>query len=267
MNSVIRYFGGKGNMFNNIITEFPEKGSYVMYVEPFAGSYSIGLHTPEDRIAPIEIFNDLDDNVYSLYKVIRDKELYPKFKEMCDLSVYSEAQRKEYKEKLKDGELSLLDRAFMFFYVNRTSHNGIGGFSVNTIIRRNMSKSVSDMLSCIDRMDVFHQRVSRLIVMKRDALELIEQYDRDNVFFYCDPPYIHDTRGETRYAVEMENEGHEKFIDLCLKSSAKFLISGYDHPIYDRLVENGWKKIQFDVNTVDGTRKAKTKIETLWKNY
>ena len=63
MNSVIKYFGGKNGMFNNIIKQFPDKGSYDTYIEPFGGSFAIGFHTPDDMIAPIEIYNDLYNNV------------------------------------------------------------------------------------------------------------------------------------------------------------------------------------------------------------
>lgn len=267
MNAVIRYFGGKGVMFNNIIKHFPNKSTFDTYIEPFSGSYSVGLKYCED--IPIEIYNDLDNNVYSLYKVLQDKELYPLFKEKCDLAIYSENLRSEYREKLRnDKELSIVDRAYMFFYVNRTSHNGIGGFSINTVIRRNMSKSVSDMLSAINRMDELHQRLSKLIVTNSDAFKLIEKYkDKENVMLYCDPPYEQSTRTSARYDVDMTNEQHLEFIDLILNSKAKILVSGYDCEPYNKLVDNGWSKIQFEVNTISGNKKPKTKIETLWKNY
>ena len=53
MNSPIKYFGGKNGMFNKIVELFPESGTYDTYIEPFGGSFAIGFHTPEDRIAPI----------------------------------------------------------------------------------------------------------------------------------------------------------------------------------------------------------------------
>ena len=84
---------------------------------------------------------------------------------------------------------------------------------------------------------------------------------------YLDPPYIHSTRGETRYDVEMTDEEHKKFIDLCCSAKCKMLISGYDNELYDKLLDYGFKKVSFDVNTITGTRKPKIKTETLWKNY
>lgn len=265
MNPPIRYFGGKSNMKNEIRKYFPTDGSYNIYVEPFGGSYSIGLSYCGD--VPCEIYNDLNRNVYALYSVLQDDVLYQEFKRLCDLTIYSEDLRKEYMENLKGDGLTNVERAYQFFYVNRTSHNGIGGFSCNTIVRRNMCKSVSDMLSAIDRMDALHQRMSKVVVLNRDAISLVEKYCDENVFLYCDPPYVWDTRGEARYDVDMSNEQHMRFIETCLKSKAKILISGYDHPLYDRFVDNGWEKIQFDVKTVSGTMQPKTKTETLWRNY
>lgn len=267
MNPPIRYFGGKSNMRNEIVRYFPDEGSFSTYIEPFGGSYSLGLefcgHVPN------EIYNDLNRNVYSLYSVLQDEELYKSFKGKCDLCVYSEDFRKEYLMRLRSDEnLSPVERAFMFWYVNRTSHNGVGGFSVNLVVRRNMSKSVSDMLSAIDRMDELHQRLSKVTVLNRDAMGIIEKYgQREDTFIYCDPPYVWDTRTSARYETDMSNPQHEKFLDICLKSKAKILISGYDHEMYDRLTVTGWRKVSFDVHTVSGNKVAKTSVETLWMNY
>ena len=170
MNAAVKYFGGKGGMYNDILKYFPVNDVYNTYIEPFSGSFSIGLH--KDYITPVEIYNDLEQNVYSLYKVLSDKELFQQFKEKCDLIYYSADLRKDFKTLLKT-ELSILDRAFYFFYVNRTSHIGVGGFSVNTCIRRKMSKSVSDFLSCIDRLPELHNRLSKVIVMNTNGIELI----------------------------------------------------------------------------------------------
>lgn len=264
MNAPIKYFGGKGTMFNEILKYFPLNDSYDTYIEPFGGSYSIGLKlTPPS----IEIYNDLDKNVYSLYKVLSDAKLFLQFKEKCDIVFYNEDIRNEFKAFLKDDNLSVVDRAFYFFYVNRTSHNGVGGFSKNTYVRRGMSKSVSDFLSSIDRLPELHDRLSRVMVTNIDGIKLIEKYNKGNVFFYCDPPYHFSTRTSTRYNVDMDNETQEKFLDAVIESEAKIIISGYDCEPYDRLSENGFEKIQFEVKTITGNFTPKTKTETLWRNY
>ena len=43
MNAPIQYFGGKNGMSKHIIECFPDKESYNTYIEPFGGSYAVGL--------------------------------------------------------------------------------------------------------------------------------------------------------------------------------------------------------------------------------
>lgn len=267
VNNIIVYFGGKGTMFKKIINHFPDPSTYNTYIEPFGGSYGIGLKLypyPE-----IEIYNDLEQNVYSLFKVISDKFLFEEFKQKCDLVHYSEDLRKDYKLLLKQDNLSLIDRSFYFFYINRTSHNGVGGMKINTIIRRKMSKCISDMLSTIDNLYDLHQRLSKVIVLNRDGIELIKKYkDRENVFIYMDPPYTLDRRTSVRYKVDMTNEQQIELISTIIDSKCKILLSSYKNDLYEKLIgDDKWKRIDFEVKTITGNFKPKTKIESLYKNY
>ena len=264
MKSPIKYFGGKGNMFQELLDQFPKDDEYKVYLEPYGGSGAMLLSRP--LVGHVEIYNDIYENVYSLFKVLSDKKLFIELKEKCDLAIYSAKLRKEYKEKLKENIISIIDRAYYFWYVNRTSHNGVGGWSVNCYVRRKMSKSTSDFLSCIDRLGELHDRLSAVIVENRDAVELIKKFDQDNVFIYCDPPYHQGTRGSARYVHDYTDEQHEKFIDCVLASKAKILISGYACDAYKRL-DSKFKQVDFEVKTITGAFEKKTKIETLWRNY
>lgn len=265
MKAPIKYFGGKGTMFNNIIDYFPPDCTYDTYIEPFGGSFSIGLMK---KPAAIEMYNDLDKNVYSLYKVLSDPDMFRVFKEKCDLALYSEDLRSEFKQTLQRPDLPIIERAFCFFYVNRTSHNGVGGFSKNTYIRRGMSKSISDFLSSIDRLDVLHDRLSRVIVTNMDGIKMIRKYNTPNVFLYCDPPYEQSTRTSTRYKVDMDRNGHIDFLNAVVESHAKILISGYECELYnDALRDKGFKMASFEVKTISGNFTPKTKREYLYYNY
>lgn len=264
-NSPIRYFGGKGNGMAQKILEFaPPRADYNNYIEVFGGGGSVLF--AKERFG-VEIYNDLEKNVYSLFKVLSDKTLFQQFKEKCDLAIYSKDLRADYKKDLKK-DLDIVERAYKYFYVNRCSVNGVGGFSVATCIRRNMSKSVSDFLSTIDGLLEIHDRLSSVIVENSDGIELIKKWDREKTFLYLDPPYHQDTRKEARYVVDMGNEQQEVLIDTLLSiKKAMILISGYDCPLYNKLVKNGWEKIEIKVKTQDGNRQPKDKTEVLWRNY
>jgi DNA adenine methylase len=266
MKSPIRYFGGKGGMYKQIIAQFPLDKKINAYIEPFGGGASILFQKePSD----IEIYNDLNENVYSLFKVLNNSKMFASFRQKCDKIYFSKHIFQEFTDKLTDKSLSVEDRAFMFYYVNRVAYNGSGSFSYSIdCVRRGMSKPVSDMLSSIDRLEEIHCRLKSVIIENRDALELIPKHDKSNVFFYLDPPYHQDTRTMARYDIDMTNDQHENFIDVLLNiKNAKVLVSGYDVGLYDKLTNNGWIKFDFDVKTQSGTRETRTKTESLWRNY
>ena len=245
-------------MTNEIISHFPK--NYDIYIEGFGGGASVLFEKERDKI---EIYNDLGRNVYSLFKVMSDKELFEQMKEKLDITFYSSDIRKEFIEDLKKDDLSLMDRAYRYFYVNRSSFNSVGGFSTTMLVRRNMSKSVSDYLSSIDGLLEVHNRLSSVIIENRDIFELIEKYDNENVFFLLDPPYVSNTRSSnTEYEIEMSDDEHRKLVDTVLNGKGKFLICGYEHPIYDKLVENGWKLYKYNSPNSNSDR-----IECLWYNY
>lgn len=266
MKSMIRYFGGKGNgLAKRLLSYFPDKYEDMNYIEAFGGSAAVLF---SKTISPIEIYNDTEENVYSLFKVLSDKDLFEEFKDKCDLTPYSKRIMEEYKISLREDELDMSERAYKYFIVNRTAYNGHGGFSSSPAVRRNMSKSISDYLSTVDRLYEIHQRLSKVIIHNTDAITLIEKYDKEGWMMYLDPPYHWSTRTSARYKEDMSIEKQDEFLNTLVKcSKSKILVSGYDCKEYDILVDNGWNKVSFEVKTQNTNREGKTKIETIWFNY
>lgn len=257
MRSPIKYFGGKVYMMNEIKSHFPKGINDLVFIEGFGGGAS-SIFAKEP--CGVEIYNDIDENVYSLFKVISDKLLFEELKNKLDITPYSRELRTEFIGDLKQ-EQSLVERAYKFLYVNRSSFNGNGGFTSNLHIRRSMSKAVSDYLSIIEYLPQIHQRFSRVIIENLDIMDLLKKYCADNIFYYLDPPYLQSTRKSTvRYKYEMSEKDHENMIEMLISHKAKFLISGYENELYNRLKKNGWNKHSFKSPSSDS-------IETLWWNY
>lgn len=264
MRSPIKYFGGKNGFANKILDYFPNNYTQLDYVEPFCGSAAMLFHKEK---SPIEVINDIDENIYSLFTVLIDKIKFEEFKNLCDLTPYSEQLNKEFSQDLK-GKLSTIERAYKFFYVNRSCYNGLGGFSNSSVIRRNMSKSVSDYLSAIDSLYEIHNRLSSVIVFNQDALQLIKKWDKPNVFMYCDSPYANETRSAGRYKHDFTDEMQDLYLKTILEvKDANLLISGYKCQRYEILEENGFKRIDMEIKTQNNNREGKSKIESLWMNY
>lgn len=257
MNSPLKFFGGKSYMVDYVISQFPK--DYHVYVEGFGGGASVLL---KKRKTDLEIYNDLGKNVYSLFKVLSDKDMFTRLKEKMDLTYFSYQIWDEARRSLDDTSLSVEDRAYAFLVTNRQRYNGVGGFSVALQVRRGMSKSVSDYLSMIDRLPELHDRLSSVIIENRDIFKILEKYDAEDTFFYLDPPYVKSTRSSsTTYECEMSDDDHRKLVEVCLNLKGKVLISGYDHPIYDALLPK-FKKVCFQSQNSNSDR-----TETLWRNY
>ena len=244
-------------MTDIITSKFPKH--FNCYVEAFGGGASVLLSRPHECM---EVYNDLGQNVYSLFKCLSDEKLFEEFCRTAAITPYSRELNAEYKKDLERNDLSIVERGYKFFYVNNTSFNGVGGFSTGVQDRMNVSKFLSRYLGKIDGLDRWHERLMQVVIENRDAMELFDIYDGEETFWYLDPPYVVDTRvSPDMYEHEMTNDQHVKFLEKCMTLKGKVLISGYNHPIYDVLIENGWHRFDF------AAPHDERHTESLWYNY
>ena len=180
MKSPIAYFGGKSYMTDIITSKFPKH--YNRYVEGFGGGASVLLSLPHTCM---EVYNDLGQNVYSLFKCLSDKDLFEEFCRIASISPYSRELNAEYRQDLKRDDLSILERGYKFFYVNNTSFNGVGGFSTGIQDRMSVSKFLSRYLTKIDTLPQFYGRLMSVIIENKDIMDLFDIYDAEDTFFYC----------------------------------------------------------------------------------
>jgi hypothetical protein len=82
---------------------------------------------------------------------------------------------------------------------------------------------------------------------------------------YVDPPYLSDVRSckKDYYKHEFKtNFQHWYLLSSLLTVPAKVMISGYDSPLYDRILK-GWRKIYIPTVKRSGARS----IEVVWMNF
>lgn len=131
--------------------------------------------------------------------------------------------------------------------------------------RRGMAGSVSRWLNRIDALWAVAERLRRVQIENRNALEVIQQYDTPETLFYLDPPYPHDSRGDVRaYAYEMTEKDHEELARLLHSIKGKAAISGYQSSLMNRLYED-WTRIDAPVAVIHSAKKPR--MESLWINY
>lgn len=233
--SPINWYGGKYYMAKDIIDIFP---SHKMYVEGFGGAGHVLFR--KDR-SEMEVYNDLHNGLYLIFKMLRDEN--EEFIRKLSLTSYS---RKEFEEsKSWMHEVNEVEKARKFYVRTMQSVASNGGWCyAKSKSRRGMCQSVSRWLGNIEEnLSGAIERLKEVQIENLDVIELINKYDKDDTLFYLDPPYITETRNQKKsYDHEMNDTQHKELVDTLLDIKGKVILSGYDHPIYNKLLDHGWKK-------------------------
>jgi len=266
--SPINWFGGKYYMANDIINLFPK---HRVYVEVFGGAGHI-LFKKEP--SAIEVYNDIDSGLYLFFKILRDENKANLLKQKLDLTPYSREEFYHCRDTWRDEQDDIEKvRKWYVTAMQSFSTNFSSWSHSKSKSRRGMSLAVSQWLGKIE--DNLPKAVERLKVVQienMDYKDLLKKYDGEDTLFYLDPPYIHKTRKMTyQYAHEMEDEQHEEMIDILLHIKGKAILSGYDNEIYNKLLNNGWKKVflgEYDKRSEKAINESRSKgQEFVWINY
>jgi DNA adenine methylase len=265
MRSPLIWYGGKGNLCTSLLKYVPE---HLSHIEPFFGGGSLFFRKTPSKI---ETINDINSDVVNFFRLLQDKERFEKFKERIKYTPYSREVFNEARDSFQKYEFGSDDRVYNWFVSIRQSFSGNG---------RNWSMSVSREVkttqrwnSCYKNLDGVFNRLRNTQIENIDFENVFKTYAVDeNCFVYCDPPYVHSTRKQIDdYVFEMTDDDHLRFINVCLDSPAKIMISGYDNSLYAEHLKD-WKKLQFDVICHAVNKKGKTKEnamrhEIIWMNY
>jgi DNA adenine methylase len=261
---LLRYFGGKWQLRHWIIAHLPE---HKFYAEPFAGAASVLLaKTP----APGgEIINDLNRETINLFRVMQDVEQAAELKRRLEWTPYAQAElviAASPSDDAVERARRLLIRSFMGIegsgLVGRVSGFRMGSVDLRRLDqdgKRTFRNCANDWTSWKAAMELIRDRLSGVMIYERDALEFIEMMDSVDCLLYVDPPYHHEARSGTRYAVEFSR--HAELVTLLTKVSAMVVISGYECPEYAGLEQAGWRKVQKDYRANMSKRR---RTECLW---
>ena len=242
MNSPISWVGGKGLLKKWVLSYF-EKIDHKSYVEPFGGGASVLFaKQPVEH----EVYNDLDERLINFFKVLADPESFEQFKRRVEALPYSRKLFYEYREAIVT-ETDSVKRAVMFFVLAKQSFAGKIGLSTSWGFSVADDKQTSKWMFSIRNLTEVHNRLMRVQIEYLPAVKLIDYYDTPDTLFYCDPPYVMDTRANTEYMHEMTNDDHVELVEKLLTIKGMCAISCYDHPIYKPLLNAGWNKVTKEV--------------------
>jgi len=258
--SPVQWYGGKGQMVKKIIPYIPEG---YPYVEPYCGAASIFWHLNPPR--KVEVLNDIYGEIINLFRVLQNPETFEELAHRLTWTLYSLDEFRKALTINLDNSDSVTAAWACFVRQNQGFAGGVArteghwGKAI-TATDRGMSGTSNRWRGRLHLLETWHDRLSRVQLDNRDALDVIKYWDTDNTVFYLDPPYVVSTRKEKNvYDYETDDNHHEKLIDILLKIKGQAVLSGYDTPLYQRLLESGWKKIEIKTacNAVAKTRTSK----------
>lgn len=248
------YYGAKTSLAPTIVSMLPE---HKRYVEPFAGSLAVLLAKPPARH---EVVNDLDHNLMTFWKVLRDSPT--ELARVCMLTPHSRVERNIAKHIPSGG--SDLERARLVW---SALVQGRTGTLANTGWRHARSTVDGRMLrSYVQRIETVAERIREVSLECRPALEVIEKYGSDeSTLIYADPPYLGSVRRHN-YKVEMTSEGaHRELGEVLSGCRATVVLSGYHSPLYDELYAD-WFRVELPSRTTQGDSARVERTEVLWSN-
>ena len=260
-------FGWYGGKFSHLDWLLPLLPECRHYCEPFAGSAAVLLNREP---SPVETYNDLDGEVVNFFKVLRNEK--DKLIEAVGLTPFS---REEFALacELRSG-LSAFERARRFYIRARQVRTGLAQkaslgrwANCKNTSRRGMSGVISRRLGGLESLAEISERLLRVQIENRPAVEAVKLYDSPQTLFYCDPPYIHETRGDAKaYSNEMNNPDHEELARVLNSAQGLVAVSNYDCDLMNRLYPaKKWLKTTGPQKTIHSTKDKRA--ENLWTNY
>ncbi|NIP26654.1 MAG: DNA adenine methylase [Phycisphaerae bacterium] len=252
--AIAPWFGGKRRLAPLIADLL---GRHRAYWEPFCGSMAVLF---AKKPCEMETVNDLHGDLINLARIVQDKELGFKLYDKLSRTLYAEQFFREAKKRWLSAPRDFdaaepdIDRAYDYFVASWLGINGVSGtercnyqFALRWCVGG--GQGAIRWTSVIESMPAWHKRLRNVVIIQRDAFEIIENIkDKHHTAVYCDPPYIEKS---DKYVHDFNENDHQRLAQALQRfEKARVIVSYYDHPKLETLYE-GFEKI-----TVTGSRQS-----------
>ena len=212
INSFMSWVGGKKALRDEILIRFPLQ--YERYIEVFCGAAWVLFRKEAGN--DFEVLNDFNGNLVNLYRCVREKpnELKEELKYMLNSRVDF-----DYMKNILHTSAVIPDirRAAYYYALIRYS------YAAGTTTFGSQPHSMWNNFPLIDAAS---HRLQKVVIENKDCVKLIQQYDRPESFFYCDPPYYN--ADQYYEAVSADGFDHEGLANALFNLQGKFLLSYND---------------------------------------
>jgi DNA adenine methylase len=257
------WYGGKVSHLDWLLPLLPPTEHYC---EPFAGSAAVLINR---KPSPIETYNDVDGEVVNFFKALRDNR-----EELVQAIGLTPFSKREFELAITEPteNLSSVERARRFYIRARQVRTGlaqtasVGRWAHCTLTSRGgMPGAVCRWLGAIEHLPEIAQRLLRVQFENAPAGEVIRRYDSKDTLFYCDPPYPHKSRGDSKaYGYEMTDEHHRELASLLKSCKGKVAVSSYRTPLNNEIFK-GWRCMEAPEKLCHSVKTLRR--EVLFVNY
>lgn len=261
---ILRWHGGKWLQARYILPFFPR---HRVYTETYGGAWSVGMQKPRSYA---EIWNDLDDELVNLFRVLRDAHLGAELHAQLQLTPFARTEFDlAYMPTRRRVERArrLIIRSFM-------GHGSDGACGVyrtgfRACSNRSGTTPAHDWANYALAVPAMIERLRGVVIERRPAIQVLKRHDAPDALHFVDPPYLHETRTRTHrrpdnggvYRHEMTNLQHAELLGTLCELQGMVVLCGYPSSLYDDTLA-GWTKIERE-SRADG---ARPRIEVLYLN-
>jgi site-specific DNA-adenine methylase len=275
----MQWIGGKARLSSQLRAALNVE--HTVMVEPFLGGG--GLFLNRCVLNSRHIINDLDEGLYSFWKVIGSNR-YGEFVYKFSNFPISRELFEVFKAIRGNGYTGCDDmkKALITYYLVVYSFNGNMKHLIYNkkpdLWDKVKTKQISRLKDNIYRA---HLQASNVDIYNTDARVVIAAYkDNSDALIYIDSPYVYELMGDRKdlYGEVFGNKDQVEMLELIQDSKAKVCISGYRGKslLYDRYLnrDTGWHTYKLGcVTRSAGTFHAKKNNkhnkadEFIWTNY
>jgi DNA adenine methylase len=237
------WMGGKKLLRSHIAKLIPEDINF--YIEVFGGAAWILLY--KNKWARNEVYNDLDNRLVNLFMqlkwhtevVVQEYEFMLNSRSLFD-------QIKENKG------ITEIQKAARFLFLLKNSFGSLGSHFGTS--KKSGGAALGSRENLVNKLRLINKRLDKVVIENKSYEEIIDYYDEETNFFYCDPPYYHGSTYDNSKKFD-----HKNLRNLLTEISGRFLLS------YDNCPEV--KELYKDFNIIEITRSKGINSKAADKDY
>lgn len=265
---IVKWVGGKRQLMFELLKNMPK--SYNRYFEPFIGGGALFFELQPEQA----YISDMNEELINLYSVVQDN-VYELIKDLSKHEV-----SKEYFLEIRNidrteqyTELSDVERASRFIYLNRTCFNGM--YRVNSQGQFNVPFGHYKNPRIIDENNLLNcsELLKKTEIKCADFSEILTKVKKGDLVYF-DPPYVplNETSSFTSYTKDgFDINMQFKLRDVCDEldnKGVKFMLSNSDTKLVNELYVNYEIKKVFASRQINANADGRGKItEVLVRNY